>query len=219
MELNKGPWRPTMRVRYVDTTSKMPATVISLAAGTCYGKDDTSWKRVVRCYEHGHMSVFEHAHLTCKVEGISRACSHQLVRHRLASYSQQSQRYCKYDFGIDNWFVTPPDIWEDERKYTSYVAMMRTYAANYRSALESLGCTAEDARFLLPEATKTDIVISMNLREFYHFLDQRWTKQAQWEIRQLAEMMYFELRKYDGNHQQWQPLLDLWMNERTLTTS
>lgn len=205
-----------MKVRVLASTSKIPAQIISLAAGTCYGKDDTSWKRVERCYKNGHLSVFEHVLVSFKIEGISRACSHQLVRHRLASYSQQSQRYNKYDFGTDDWFVTPPDIWEDDWKYASYVAMMRTYIANYRSAIESMGCAAEDARFLLPEAMKTDIVVSMNLREFYHFLDVRWTKQAQWEIRQLAEEMYFALRKYDGNDQQWIRLLDLWMADKSL---
>ena len=72
-----------------------PVDLIATAAGTCYGKDDPSAKRVERCYKARHMGVFEHASVTFRIEGISRACSHQLVRHRMASYNQRSQRYCK----------------------------------------------------------------------------------------------------------------------------
>lgn len=161
-----------------------PMTTISVAAGTCYGKHDISTKRVVNCFNSGHMSVFEHAFVTFEIEGISRACSHQLVRHRLASYSQQSQRYCCIDVGNDDWYVTPQALDNSER----FRVMMAQCAASYCEALKN-GVNPEDARYLLPEATKTTIVVTMNLRELFHFLDVRSSKRVQWEIRDLAYLL------------------------------
>lgn len=161
-----------------------PMTTISVAAGTCYGKHDISAKRVVNCYNSGHLSVFEHAFVTFEIEGISRACSHQLVRHRLASYSQQSQRYCCVDVDSGDWYVIPPSM----AGGTRFEDSMRAYADEYRDALIE-GVNPEDARYLLPEATKTTIVVTMNLRELFHFLDVRSSKRAQWEICDLAYLL------------------------------
>lgn len=174
-----------------------PIRVASLAAGCCYGKSDVSEKRVKTCMTSGHLSVFEHVSATFKLSDISRACTHQLVRHRLASYSQQSQRYCEVDVNNQNWYVTPPDIWEDDNKYYAYSEYMQEAAEMYNGFLKN-GVNPEDARFILPEATKTEIVVTMNFREFMHFLDLRLSKRAQWEIRSLAEAMLEALRKKPG---------------------
>lgn len=190
---------------YLLAATKHPMETISIAAGTCYGKPDISQSRVKHCFEGGHMSVFEHASATFEVEGISRSCSHQLVRHRLASYSQQSQRYCRIDVAKDDWYVVPPDILKDDAKLRLYRRMMAEYATNYILFLEEQ-CKPEDARYLLPEACKTDIVVSMNLRELYHFLDLRQSKRSQWEIRNLAYLMERVLSKEDD---EWKFLLEL----------
>ena len=135
------------------------------------------------------MSVFEHASVTFSIEGISRSCSHQLVRHRLASYTQQSQRYTKIDTSGDDWYVIPP-AFENAGKdiLDAYRDTMKNAAQEYLAAL-GYSIKPEDARFLLPEATKTSIVVTMNYRELFHFFDLRLDKHAQWEIRELANKM------------------------------
>jgi thymidylate synthase (FAD) len=196
----------------VITATQRPMDVISAAAGCCYGKSNYSEKRVRTCYKAGHMSVFEHASATFRVSGISRACSHQLVRHRVGvSFSQQSQRYCKVDVDGD-WFVMPPsfDAGEDDPTLTMerdeyFYMCMYGAARNYQDALKA-GIKPEDARYLLPEATKTEIVVSMNVRELFHFLDLRESKAAQWEIRELARAMVDALSAYDG---QWLEVMNL----------
>lgn len=185
------------------TATQNPLDAISLAAGTCYGKTDISHKRVKNCYKLGHLSVFEHASSTVRIEGISRACSHQLVRHRLASFCQESQRYCKYDFEGSDWYVMPPDT---EGLYGCYEESMRCAADDYRRALGE-GVKPEDARYLLPEATKTNLVMTMNCRELFHFLDMRTDKAAQWEIRDMANKLKDKLQAYDS---QWKQLIELW---------
>ncbi len=177
-----------MEVTVLEAT-KDPVRTISIAAGTCYGKPDISVKRIENCMKAGHMGVFEHAYATFSIKGISRACSHQLVRHRLASFCQQSQRYCKLDVRSNDWYVTPPDILAndyDDYKRMWYDTLMAQYADDYLLALEQLDCKPEDARYLLPEATKTDIVMTVNCRELFHILDLRQSNRAQWEIRYLA---------------------------------
>ena len=170
-----------------------PIEVISLAAGNCYGKNDVSLKRVERCYKNNHMSVFEHASITFRISGISRACSHQLVRHRLASFCQKSQRYSKVDtFG--DWYVMPESIDDVE----AFKELMKTAARAYNFAIEKCGAKPEDARYLLPEATKTEIVMTMNARELFHFLDMRESHSAQWEIRDLARVIVSRLYMVEG---------------------
>lgn len=191
-----------MKVEIMSSTPD-PIGVISRAAGTCYGKDDVSFKRVSSCFKSGHMSVFEHASVTFRIEGISRACSHQLVRHRVASFSQQSQRYCKIDTHSCDWYVVPPEI-VDKWTRAEFDKCMVDCAQAYRDALDD-GIKPEDARYLLPESTKTTIVVTMNCRELFHFLDVRMTKQAQWEIRNLAKAMRDALLEEDG----WKDLVSL----------
>lgn len=185
--------------------TQAPIETISLAAGTCYGKHDISPKRVKSCYDSGHMSVFEHASVTLRISGISRACSHQLVRHRLASYSQQSQRYCKVDTSTQDWYVVPPQFITDNPN--EFHAHMEQCAMTYLRALQA-GIRAEDARYLLPEATKTEITMTMNCRELFHFFDMRLSQHAQWEIRDLASAIRDEV--YFINDQ-WAALIDMYM--------
>lgn len=194
-----------MEVKVMSATPN-PAQVCSSAAGCCYGKDKSvaySERRLQTCLNNGHLSVFEHASATWRVEGISRACSHQLVRHRLASYSQQSQRYCKIDVDGD-WYVKPPDL-IGKREYL-FRQQMEQIARTYKELLES-GVNPEDARFILPNACKTDIYVTMNFRELMHFLDERNTQQAQWEIRELAQQMAAALA---DESTQWAMLLEMY---------
>lgn len=190
-----------MKVTVLAATTN-PMDVIGIAAGMCYGKPEPSPKRVRRCAEQGHMSVFEHASATLQIEGISRACLAQLTRHRIASYSVTSQRYCKVDAG-ELWYVTPPSIQgtEDERlfRYRMYCCM-----DEYLYAIER-GVKPEDARFLLPEGTKTSLVMTINARSLQNFLTLRLDSHAQWEIRELAVTIERELEcRCDG---QWPELI------------
>lgn len=179
-----------MKVRIIAAT-KHPKEAISLAAGTCYGKEDFSENRIETCFKSNHMSVFEHASVTFKIEGISRACSHQLVRHRLASFCQESQRYNRYDLTDEYWYVIPDGAAD---KITWFRKCMRDVASAYHQAL-NMGIKPEDARYLLPEATKTNVTMTMNCRELLHFMELRTDMRAQWEIRDLANEIIRVLQK------------------------
>lgn len=178
-----------MNVTVMSATER-PIETISLAAGCCYGKADVSAKRVSSCYRAGHLSVFEHASVTFRVEGISRACMAQLTRHRLTSFCVESQRYNRYDLAGDDWYVTPPEISHAQNPDVpdAFRDVVTVAAIEYRNALEN-GIKPEDARYLLPEATKTNLVMTCNVRELFHILDMREDKAAQWEIRDLAKAM------------------------------
>lgn len=185
----------------VITATAAPMDVIGIAAGMCYGKPTPSPKRVRRCAENGHMSVFEHASATLQIEGISRACLSQLTRHRIASYSVMSQRYCKVDAG-SLWYVTPPSIADtDVEALYRYRMLMRM--DEYLNML-ACGVKPEDARYLLPEATKTSLVMTINARSLQNLFTLRLDAHAQWEIRELAEAIERELEGIGG---QWSELI------------
>jgi thymidylate synthase (FAD) len=144
---------------------------------------ERSFELLKRVIDMGHTSVAEHASVTFGIEGISRACSHQLVRHRIASYSQQSQRYVT----VDNFkYIIPKTL--NENQIASYELFMQA-AKDYYDSLIHEGVPAEDARFVLPNAAETKLVLTMNLRELMNFLSLRLCRAAQWEIRELAEKM------------------------------
>ena len=189
-----------MKVTIVGATPN-PMEMASLAAGICYGKTNYSPKRVHHCVSLGHNTVIEHCVVTFVVEDISRDCSHQLVRHRIASYNQESQRYCRYDLKGDDWYVVPPSLDGDER----YKNRRHQEAMWYLTDLE-MGIKAEDARYELPGATKTKIIVTMNARSLFNFLDLRCDKAAQWEIRQLADEVE---RLVSGINDQWAELLSI----------
>lgn len=133
----------------------------------------------------GHYSALEHASLTFAVEGISRACSHQLVRHRLASYNQQSQRYVRYGT-VD--FIRPPAIEASDEAGAVFDNVVCATNEAYQKLLE-MGLEAEDARYVLAQAVETKIVLTMNCRELRHFFALRCCNRAQWEIREMAWKM------------------------------
>lgn len=184
-----------MEVTIRSKTSDMIGA-ISEAAGLCYGKTDRSVRRVRNCYKVGHTGILEHATVSFLVRGISRACSHQLVRHRIASYLQESQRYVKYDLSGDDWYVIPPSIDNNIYMLAEYNDRMAADAKAYRDAL-AYGIKPEDARYLLPNAMKTNIIVTMNVRSLFHFFDLRLGPRAQWEIRELAELMTVEMENVE----------------------
>jgi len=141
----------------------------------------------------GHESVSEHATFTFSIEGVSRACTHQLVRHRLASYTQQSQRYVKFRKD-EVEYVTPPSIASNPELVKRYEKFMRNVAEEYEAFLKE-GIPPEDARFLLPNAATTNIVVTMNARELNHFFRLRCCERTQWELRKVAEEMLKLVKK------------------------
>lgn len=170
------------------------ADAICAAAGnSCYSErpsyeiveDINSEKVLSRIVGMGHHSVIEHAVFTFSVEGVSRALTHQLVRHRVASYSQQSQRYVSMKVPS---FVTPHTVQDDPEALKVFEDTMAEIWAAYRK-LESMGIPAEDARYLLPNGCTTNITITMNARELLHFFSLRCCNRAQWEIREMADRM------------------------------
>jgi thymidylate synthase (FAD) len=133
----------------------------------------------------GHHSVVEHAVFTFSVEGVSRALTHQLVRHRIASFSQQSQRYVPLN---EPTYVIPDTIKADPGAAKTYKDMMNGIWKTYQKMIEA-GIPAEDARYVLPNGCTTNITITMNARELLHFFTLRCCTRAQWEIRDLADRM------------------------------
>ena len=135
----------------------------------------------------GHESVAEHASFTFSISGVSRSLTHELVRHRIASFTQQSQRYVKFEDLTA--YVTPHTVenGSDEVKKT-YSEALEYASAAYKKLLDA-GLPPEDARFVLPNAAKTNIVVTMNARELNHFFALRCCERAQWEIREMATEM------------------------------
>ncbi len=183
-----------------------PEQLVALGARLCYASADldTLRERIERAdqdkfiggvIESGHLSVLEHASFTFAVEGVSRVLLAQLTRHRIASFSVQSQRYVSKASGFD--YVIPPSIAGlGEAAVSEYDAQMRTMHEWYRQWQERLnerGVTGEaanqDARFVLPNACETRLILTMNARELLHFFALRCCNRAQWEIRALADEM------------------------------
>ena len=194
-----------LHVELLDSSQNALA-VIYAACRQCYSasfaghiftdglKDSTKQEEFVKqVVSSGHESPLEHVKLTFAIEGVSRALTHQLVRHRIASYSQQSQRYVKQS-GFD--YIIPPSIETDEEMKKEYISIMQKIKQSYNNLLKSFekkgkkGESAnQDARFVLPQASETKIVVTMNCRELVHFFKERCCGRAQWEIRTLAEEM------------------------------
>jgi len=178
-----------------------PEQVVAAAARLCYS--DASIRQLLerapeqapkllrKILDMGHLSVLEHASFTFGIEGISRACSHQLVRHRIASFSQQSQRYVSHEDPFEA--VLPeslagrPDL---QTKFTQHMAATHTL---YQELIAA-GVPAEDARFVLPNAAATKLVLTMNARELHHFFALRCCRRAQWEIRAMSKEMLRQAR-------------------------
>ena len=178
------------------THTPNPEQVVAAAARLCYSDAsiadllgepaEQSEKLLQKILSLGHLSVLEHAVFSFGIEGISRACSHQLVRHRIASFSQQSQRYVASDEQFD--VVTPLTIEAEPALAERFAAHMRASHELYHAMMDA-GVPAEDARFVLPNAAATKLVMTMNARELRHFFLLRCCRRAQWEIRDMANQM------------------------------
>lgn len=140
--------------------------------------------------QHHHFSVLEHAYATFLIEGGSRSFTHQIVRHRIASYLQQSQRWIKLKNGH---FIIPPDIAANNQAAAIYESYLNKVSAAYEELSKFV--KAEDARFILPNAIESKIVITTNFREFRHIFELRGSLDAQWEIRAIAISMWEQLFK------------------------
>ncbi|MDI6727939.1 MAG: FAD-dependent thymidylate synthase [Thermodesulfovibrionales bacterium] len=188
-----------------------PEEIVAMAAKLCYSPSDIEALKekieakdqkafVEKLVKMGHMSPIEHSSFTFAIEGISRACSHQLVRHRLASYSQQSQRYVSEETGFD--YVIPPIIKEDKELKRYFEDFMSEAQKAYNHIVKKLNekgikgeSANQDARFILPNAAETKIIVTMNARELLHFFRMRCCNRAQWEIRHMAEEMLKLVKK------------------------
>ena len=146
-----------------------------------------SRKLIAELFRSGHTSTFEHVSFTFGIDGLSRVASHQLVRHRLASFSQQSQRYVKMTPDPDA-VVIPPSVKDNPEALGLYEESVRVSQETYGRLVE-MGIPKEDARFILPHGHSTRLVLTMNARELHHFFGLRLCRRAQWEIRELARKM------------------------------
>jgi len=190
-----------MKVELINYTPDPDKTCAAAALG-CHSESDSceiiaqlsdqKTKNILKkTIASGHHSVIEHANFTFCISGVSRALTHQLVRHRIASFSQQSQRYVKLK---NPTFVTPPAIEGNESANKKYQEFMDIAWEVYNSLVEE-GINAEDARFVLPNATTTAITVTMNARELRHFFELRCCTRAQWEIRKMAWKMLEHAKK------------------------
>lgn len=177
-------------------------TLVALAAKLCYAKSDLKNLRekvsaadqnafIQKILESGHLSVVEHVSLTFAVEGVSRALLAQLTRHRIASFSVQSQRYVSMEAGFN--YVIPPRIKalgeEAAGSFQAQLAQMHAWYQEWQQKLGAGESANEDARFVLPNACETRLIMTMNARELKHFFRLRCCERAQWEIRALATEM------------------------------
>ena len=174
-----------------------PERAIATAARLCYApvgatelmetmSADRMYSVLSTVLAGGHFSTLEHASYTFALEGVSRTLTHQLVRHRIASYEQQSQRYVKYKDGIE--VIKPDSIAQNEAASARFDELMVAIQDAYQDFLDA-GIPAEDARYVLPNATETKLVMTMNARELRHFFSIRCCNRAQWEIRDMAWKM------------------------------
>ena len=189
-----------MKVKLLSYTNQAEV-LCATAARTCYSSDTPSkilenvdgtkaGKFIDNVVGMGHHSIIEHAYYTFSLEGVSRAMTHQLVRHRLASFSQQSQRYVSL---LTPDYVVPITVKgkpEAEKRFKE--AMEQAWGA-YQKLAEVI--PVEDARYVLPNACTTNIMVTMNARELLHFFTMRCCNRAQWEIREVADLMLEEVLK------------------------
>ncbi len=190
-----------MKVKLINYT-KDPEKIVAQSARLCYSaldiedlreklSNESIIKLIKKIMKLGHYSVLEHATFTFAIEGISRVTSHQLVRHRLASFSQQSQRYVKIkEKGFP--YVVPKSIEKNKKLAKIFIDTLKELDGIYRLLL-SQNIEAEDARYILPQAVKTKIILTANARELLHIFKLRCCNRAQWEIKEVAIKMLQEV--------------------------
>lgn len=205
-----------LKVRLIEHTPN-PERVIASAAKLCYSAvgvdqilddltEENTEKFLNMLMSYGHESPVEHVSFTFAIEGVSRSLTHQLVRHRIASYSQQSQRYVKL---AQFEYIIPPEIEKDEEAKQTFIEAMEQCQKSYddlvgilknkylSQGLNSIGAekkAIEDARYVFPNACETKIVVTMNARSLMNFFRHRCCNRAQWEIRTLAEEMLVQVK-------------------------
>jgi len=196
-----------MKVKLINYT-KNPERIVAQSARLCYSSldikelnknlsDESIIKIIKKIMKLGHYSVLEHASFTFAIEGISRVTSHQLVRHRIASFSQQSQRYVKIKAqGFS--YVVPKSIVENDKLKKSFYKALNKIESTYNFFLEH-NIAEEDARYILPQAVETKIILTANARELLHIFNLRCCNRAQWEIRELANIMLEEVKSIAPN--------------------
>lgn len=207
----------TLKVKLIEYTPN-PERVIASAAKLCYSaagideiqenlEGDKAIKFLNMLMSYGHESPIEHVSFTFAVEGVSRSLTHQLVRHRIASYSQQSQRYVRL---TQFEYIIPPEIEKDEEAIKIYIEAMENNQKTYNKLADILkekhiknGMSLasaekkaiEDARYVFPNACETKIMLTMNARSLVNFFRHRCCNRAQWEIRGLANEMLKQVQK------------------------
>ena len=175
-----------------------PDALVAAAARICYRdvtaeellhgeEQNLSRKLISELFTSGHMSTFEHVSFTFGIDGLSRVASHQLVRHRVASFSQQSQRYVKMS-ADEEAVVIPPSVSKNPEALALYTEAVK-HSQEVYAELCAMGIPKEDARFILPHGHSTRLVMTMNARELHHFFSLRLCRRAQWEIHELARRM------------------------------
>lgn len=190
-------------VNLISKPENMLKTVYT-ACRTCYSADypiniynstddeEKMLKLIERVISSGHYSTIEHIQVSFAISNVSRACTHQLVRHRHMSFSQKSQRYVKEKGQFD--YIIPPTIEKNAELKAEYEKFMEQISDQYQKFVDA-GIPAEDARFVLPNAAASSLVVSMNLRELIHVANLRLCTRAQYEIRTMVKMMCDELTK------------------------
>lgn len=179
-----------MKVTLVNYTQN-PIDRVEQVACVCYDSEPKDGKIAHACYKSGHQSVWEFCDFTFHIEGISRACSHQLVRHRMASYAQVSQRYVT---ATKNEYTVPLSIAKNNEIYEEYSSLMAQIKEFYSKML-AFNIPKEDARMILPNAIVTELYVKMNGRSLMNFMNLRLCTRAQSEIRELANRMKIEILK------------------------
>ena len=185
-----------MQVTMIDCTEN-PELKIATYAGICYDADtspDRNEKRVQSIMKQRHLATLRFAYATFKVEGVSRVCSHQLVRHPHISVLQRSQRYCREG---DQPVIIPESIAASNAR-SIYGTAMHMATRAYEDMLAA-GIRKEDARFVLPQGASTELYVTGNFQAFHDFLIRRLDKHAQWEARLVATMIYGYLRNVAPN--------------------
>ncbi len=186
----------TPEVALISYTTDPEATIVA-GIRQCYSpkggaelkektKEEKRNRLIKQVIGSGHTSTIEHASFTFAITGVSRAMTHQLVRHRIASYSHQSQRYV--EFSEDFPYIVPPKIKKNPEALKLYEDHIKNLSQAYKDLMD-MGIDKEDARYLAPNAVETKIVVTMNARALLHFLEKRLCTRAQWEIRIVAQKM------------------------------
>jgi thymidylate synthase (FAD) len=195
-----------------------PETLIAKAAKLCYSSvgieemnenmdNEKKGKFIDMLMSYGHESPVEHVSFTFAIEGVSRSLTHQLVRHRIASYSQQSQRYVRLQ---QFEYVIPPEIENDSKAKVIFIKSMENSQQSYNDIVDILNekymesgmndtsadkKAIEDARYVFPNACETKIIVTMNVRSLFNFFRHRCCNRAQWEIRDMAFEMLKQVKK------------------------